>query len=82
MKSGLRPLLVSYSDRSGGAARAAFRLLEGLRAADVDARMLVAERGTAHPAVFGPASRPARMAVTVSRLADRAPLRLAPRRMT
>ena len=47
----IRPLLVSYADTQGGAARAAYRLLIGLQNEDIDARMLVARKWSSDPTV-------------------------------
>jgi len=40
----MRPVLISTSDLNGGAARAAYRLFEGLRSDGIDAQMLVQEK--------------------------------------
>ena len=58
------PLLVGASDRVGGAARAMWRLHEGLKAAGCPSRMLVGKKVSADPAVtaFRPAEGlPARL---------------------
>jgi glycosyltransferase involved in cell wall biosynthesis len=52
----MRPLLVSYSDLSGGAARAAFRLHQAFREASIDSRMRVAVKQSDVWSVDGPTS--------------------------
>ena len=47
----MKVLLLSTNDILGGAATVTYRLMEALRAAGVDARMLVANRQTANPEV-------------------------------
>ena len=44
--SSLRPLLVNTADSGGGAARAAYRLHQGLRSIGVQSRMMVAYKST------------------------------------
>lgn len=48
----MNPLLVSYSDRMGGAARAAYRLHTALRAEGVDSAMLVRHKISDDPSVL------------------------------
>lgn len=50
----MKPLLLNATDIRGGAARAAHRLLDGLRRTGVDARMLVQEKGGESDAVLAP----------------------------
>ena len=52
----MKPLLVSTYDSFGGAARAAMRLHQGLRAADTPSRILVQDKRTDDPGVLGPAT--------------------------
>lgn len=52
----MKPTLVSHSDLSGGAARAAFRLLAALHGLGCDARMQVRFKASDTPAVAGPTS--------------------------
>lgn len=75
-------LLVNYSDQAGGAGRAAFRLLQGLRAVGVHARMLVRERTTAGAGVVGASGAIDDAVGGAAMVLDRALLRLAPRRTT
>ena len=63
-EAGPAPLLIGASDRVGGAARAMWRLHEGLKAAGCPSRMLVGKKVSADPAVtaFRPAEGlPARL---------------------
>jgi hypothetical protein len=48
--------LLSTHDASGGAARGAFRLLQGLKRSGADARMYVQEKTSGTESVFGPDS--------------------------
>ncbi|MDQ6672249.1 MAG: glycosyltransferase family 4 protein [Chloroflexota bacterium] len=67
---------LSYSDGEGGAARAAYRLHQGLRAADVNSRMLVQFKVTDDETVISTHAR-SRMGNTLARLrrsVDPAPL--------
>lgn len=48
----MKVLILSRSDLSGGAARAAYRQMRGLRDAGVDARMLVVSKLSSDPAVI------------------------------
>ena len=50
----MKILIVSTSDVTGGAARAAYRLYRALRQAGADARMLVLSRSSGDPRVLGP----------------------------
>lgn len=71
----MRAFLASYSDAGGGAARAAQRVLDGLRLALPETRMVVAERFGKHPAVLP--ARPwagSRIAMGVLRKLNRLPL--------
>ena len=72
-----RVLMVSYSDAAGGAARAAYRLLRGLRDQGVNARMLAMETLTGDPAVKASGDR---LGLVPRRPLDRLPLHLAMRR--
>jgi glycosyltransferase involved in cell wall biosynthesis len=69
-------LMVNYSDANGGAARAAYRLLAGLRDYGVDARMLAMEALTGDGAVIGSAGPLMRL---WRRRLDRLPVHLAVR---
>jgi len=50
-------LFLNAWDNEGGAARAAYRLLKGIRKIGVDARMLVKKKTCANDFVFGPPAR-------------------------
>jgi hypothetical protein len=50
-------LFLNAWDHEGGAARAALRLLKGVQAAGVDARMLVKKKTGPDVSVLGPSSR-------------------------
>lgn len=71
----MKALLASYSDAGGGGARAAMRVLNGIRLHLPDTRMVVAERLTAHPGVLQarPWSR-SRLAMGFLRKLNRLPL--------
>ncbi len=71
-----RVLMVSYSDASGGAARAAYRLLRGLRGYGVNVRMLAMETLSGDRAVKALASG---LGPMPRRRLDRLPLHLAMR---
>jgi len=73
-------LLLSYSAQTGGAGRAAHRLLRGLSEYDIEARMLVIDRAPGDPQVIGPASRARGLEQALRGLLDRAPLIVAPQR--
>ena len=53
----MNPLIVSYSDTTGGAARAAYRLHSALRQADVASEMQVLVKKGGNPWVHGPKSK-------------------------
>ncbi|MCC6454902.1 MAG: glycosyltransferase family 4 protein [Caldilineaceae bacterium] len=50
----MRPLLVSYHDIEGGAARAAYRLHTGLQQQGIDSKMLVGHKSSRDPSVMLP----------------------------
>lgn len=52
----MKPLLISYSDFQGGAARAAYRLHRGLLGRNIDSRMQVRARLSGDASVQGPGS--------------------------
>jgi len=74
-----RLLLVSYSDGAGGAGRAAYRLLQGLRAEGVRVGMLALDAVTGDPAVRGPTTPLGRFIALMRSPLDRLPLHLAMR---
>jgi len=61
----IKPLIVSHSDLSGGAARAAHRLTRALREQYVDATMLVASKMSDAPYVVGPKTKMGRAIVNI-----------------
>ena len=73
----MRPLLLNTYDRTGGAARAALRLHQGLRQVGVESRLLVRSRGADEPGVVEVGGRA--LARPWARL-DRLPLLPYPRR--
>lgn len=52
----MKVLIVNYADLAGGAARAAYRLHEGLRSIGVRSQLLVASKSSNDPDVLGPTS--------------------------
>ena len=77
-RSGPQVLLLSHSD-AGGAGRAAYRLLRGLRAQGVRAQMAALESVTGDPAVQRPRTRFGRVTSRMRSSVDRLPLALAMR---
>ena len=69
-------LLLSYSDGGGGAGRAAYRLLQGLRAQGVRAQMAALDPVTGDPAVEGPQTRLGSFIGPLRSSLDRLPLGL------
>jgi glycosyltransferase involved in cell wall biosynthesis len=69
-------LLLSYSDSGGGAGRAAYRLLQGLREQGVSAQMEALDPVTGDPAVHGPKTRLGRFTSLMRASVDRLPLGL------
>ncbi|GAB4517382.1 MAG: glycosyltransferase family 4 protein [Anaerolineae bacterium] len=80
VKSDLQPLMVSTSDIRGGAARATFRLHQGLRALGVGSYLLAFRRLSGDSAVVRVPGKLALQRVKFSTWADRYPLSLYPRR--
>ncbi|ACH39573.1 glycosyltransferase, WcfI-like protein [Citrifermentans bemidjiense Bem] len=76
----MNPLLISTFDIFGGAARAAYRLHEGLRQAGVDSRMLVQEKKTDDFAVIGPQTKSDYLLSRIRANFDAVPLCLYPGR--
>ena len=72
-------LLVSYSDGGGGAGRAAYRLLQGLREQGVRAQMEALDLVSGDPAVQGPQTRFGTFAGLMRSSVDRLPLGVAMR---
>ena len=70
----MRVLLLSWSDLSGGAARAAYRLHRALRDAGVRSRMIVVSRASDDPDVAGPESLLDRVAARAAARLDQLPL--------
>lgn len=69
----MRPVLLSWSDSLGGAARATARLLHALRLAGVDARMVVARKGSEDQYVAGPSGIVDKVLAIVGPRADQWP---------
>ena len=61
-------------DSSGGAARAALRLHAGLRAIDVDSRVIVQHKTSNDDYIYGPRSRTAKLAAKARLLIDQLPV--------
>jgi glycosyltransferase involved in cell wall biosynthesis len=75
-----RVVLVNHSDATGGAARAAYRLLTGLRQAGSEVAMVASESSTGDPSVAAPEGNLGRAWAALRAGLDRAPVRLlAPR---
>jgi len=72
-------LLLSYSDGGGGAGRAAYRLLQGLREQGVRAQMEALDLVSGDPAVQGPQTRFGTFAGLMRSSVDRLPLGVAMR---
>lgn len=71
---------ISYADWAGGAARAASRLHQGVRALGVDARLLVKKKTGDDPFVIVPDTSAAKAYSLLQYRLDQLPLRLYPRR--
>ncbi len=76
----MKVLILNFSDGQGGADRAAYRLLGGLRGLGVDARMLVHHKLTDDPAVIGPPGKIAKVLNMVRPHLEALPLKLYPGR--
>lgn len=73
-------LLINFNDITGGAARAVYRLHQGLRAQDINSMMLVKRKDSNDPTVLT-TERPLTKATTsIPHKLDRLPLRLYPNR--
>ena len=77
----LRVVHLGASDLAGGAARAAYRLHQGLRRAGVDSRMVVSEKLGDDPDVHAPGGRLGRARAGLAPYADQVPVQLYPRRV-
>lgn len=76
----MKVLLINNSDLSGGAARAAYRLHQGLQQLSVDSQMLVQQKLSHDRSVFAPTSR-LESSIGNSRIAvDALPLKFYPQR--
>ncbi|BAU66625.1 glycosyl transferase, group 1 [Stanieria sp. NIES-3757] len=76
----MKVLLINHSDLAGGAARAAYRLHQGLQQLSVDSQMLVQQKLSDDRAVFAPTTRLA-TSIGNSRIAvDALPLKFYPQR--
>ena len=76
----MNPLILSTSDISGGAFRAAYRLHTGLQMIGVDSRMLVQHKKSDDPTVVGPSSKIAKAIARTFPTLDRLPLYGYPKR--
>jgi glycosyltransferase involved in cell wall biosynthesis len=76
----MRVVFLNTSDSGGGAARAAVRLLHGVREAGVDAQMIVQRKLTDDNAVVGPGGRFGNDLTAIRTHLDCAPLGLYPKR--
>lgn len=70
----MKVLIVNSYDTAGGAARAASRLHNGLRAIGVESQMLVMMKGSDDPAVLGPEGKVERILPYLFRKLERWPL--------
>jgi glycosyltransferase involved in cell wall biosynthesis len=77
----MKPLLLSTVDSQGGAARAGYRLYEGLRRIGVDAQMLVQVKHSDDNSIFAPASKWERAIAQIKPYLDHIPLQLYPQRL-
>ncbi|AFZ35026.1 glycosyl transferase group 1 [Stanieria cyanosphaera PCC 7437] len=76
----MKVLLINHSDLAGGAARAAYRLHQGLKQLSVDSQMLVQQKLSDDRAVFAPTNR-LETSIGNSRIAvDALPLKFYPQR--
>jgi glycosyltransferase involved in cell wall biosynthesis len=71
----MKVLHVSVSDLEGGAARAAYRLMQAQRTMGVDARLLVQDQRSSHPAVSGPTALTQRIMARARPILDQYPVR-------
>jgi len=76
----VKVIYLNTTDSGGGAARAAVRLLHGVREAGVDARMIVQRKVSDDNAVLGPDGRFGNELAVARTLLDCAPLGLYPKR--
>ena len=70
----MKTLLLSSSDIEGGAARATYRLHQGLRAVGVDSQMLVQTKHSDDGTVHGPSSKPVKGIAKLKPTLDSLPL--------
>lgn len=77
----MKPLLLNTYDRTGGAARAALRLHQGLLGIGIESRMLVRFRTSNEPGVIDASPAALRPWARVRARLDRLPLQQYPRRM-
>lgn len=75
----MKPVLLSYSDLSGGAGRAAYRLHRGLIDLGVTSRMVVQDKASRDSTVFGPDSLSRRVFSKLRPILDSRPLNRYPR---
>ena len=70
----MKPVLLNTYDQIGGAARAAFRLHQGLRRIGLDSRLLVQRKTSDDPSVQGPEGRLAKAVARARPFLDSIPL--------
>lgn len=75
-----KPLLLSTSDTEGGAARAAYRLHQGLQSLGVSSQMLVQTKHSDDGTVFAPQTKLAKGIAKLRPTLDSLPLQLYPKR--
>ena len=76
----IKPLLISASDISGGAARATYLLHQGLQSINVDSQMLVQNKQTDDYTVISPVSKLSKGIGKLKPTLDSLPLQLYPQR--
>lgn len=76
----MKPLLISTSDISGGAARAAYRLHQGLQSINVDSQMLVQNKQSDDYTVIAPVSKLSKGIGKLTPTLDSLPLQIYPQR--
>jgi hypothetical protein len=76
----IKPLLLSTSDINGGAARATYRLHQGLQNINVNSQMLVQNKQSDDYTVISPESKVSKGIGKLTPTLDSLPLQLYPRR--
>ncbi|MEA5598888.1 glycosyltransferase family 4 protein [Rivularia sp. UHCC 0363] len=75
----MNPLIISTFDISGGAARAAFRLHNGLKDIKIDSQMLVEYKTSSDNSVIGPANKVEKLLNQMRPTLDNLPLKFYPK---